>query len=218
MDAIRVVLADDHPIVRSGIRHELASEGIQVVGEASDGVEALRLVQELKPDIRMPKQNGIGVARALHHSASESLGYKPAILVLSAFCNECEVSGLLAVGVMGYILKDQALETIVTAVRAAVRGEVWLSPNVAAAVSQVQQGTARITRLTEREVEVLKLLAQGWDNCRIASALSLTEQTVKNYIRNIFFKLHVNSRVGATTTAINIGIVTLEDCNVENEL
>jgi DNA-binding NarL/FixJ family response regulator len=142
---MRVVLVDDYPPVRSSIRNELQAAGIEVVGEASDGEEALCLVERLRPDVlvldvEMPKLNGVEVAR--HLKANGRRGHHlPRILALSAYNNEGYILGLLDAGALGYVLKDEALETIVLAVQATARGQPWLSPSVVPMVkNRVAQG------------------------------------------------------------------------------
>ncbi len=131
---MRVVLVDDYPPVRSSIRNELQAAGIEVVGEAADGEEALCLVERLRPDVlvldvEMPKLNGVEVARHLKEIGEQG-HHPPRILALSAYNNEGYILGLLDAGALGYVLKDEALETIVLAVQATARGQSWLSPSV----------------------------------------------------------------------------------------
>ena len=131
---MRVVLVDDYPPVRSSIRNELQAAGIEVVGEAADGEEALCLVERLRPDVlvldvEMPKLNGVEVARHLREIGKQG-NHLPHILALSAYNNEGYILGLLDAGALGYVLKDEALETIVLAVQATARGQSWLSPSV----------------------------------------------------------------------------------------
>jgi len=207
MDSIRVILADDHPVVRSGIRAELdGADGIEVVGEASSGDEAIRLVEELRPDVLvsdvvMPGMDGVEVARLLREKHPELR-----ILALSAYDENAFVFGLLSAGAMGYVLKEEALDTIVEAIRAASRGESWLSPRVAAKVMKRGIGTEEVP-LTERELEVLRLMAKGLSNKGIASELFISERTVKFHISNILSKLGVFSRTEAVLYAIRRGWV-----------
>jgi DNA-binding NarL/FixJ family response regulator len=135
---MRVVLVDDYPVVRSSIRKELQAAGIEVVGEAADGEEALSLVERLRPDVlvldvEMPKLNGVEVARYLRAN-SQHRGHLPHILALSAYNNEGYILGLLDAGATGYVLKDEALETIVLAVQTTARGLPWFSPSAGAKV------------------------------------------------------------------------------------
>jgi DNA-binding NarL/FixJ family response regulator len=206
---IRVLLADDHPVVRAGIRNELQAAGIQVVGEAASGEQALRLVEELQPDVlvldvEMPGLNGVEVARRLRerHPALP-------ILVLSAYDHAAYVFGLLEAGATGYVLKDEALETIVMAVEGAVKGEMWLSPRVAAKVTKRALGREKATRpaLSEREVEVLRLVAAGRTDGEIGQELSIAERTVRYHLRNIYDKLGVKARVEAVAWAVREGLV-----------
>jgi len=207
MDSIRVILADDHPVVRSGIRAELdGADGIEVVGEASSGDEAIRLVEELRPDVLvsdvvMPGMDGVEVARLLREKHPELR-----ILAPSAYDENAFVFGLLSAGAMGYVLKEEALDTIVEAIRAASRGESWLSPRVAAKVMKRGIGTEEVP-LTERELEVLRLMAKGLSNKGIASELFISERTVKFHISNILSKLGVFSRTEAVLYAIRRGWV-----------
>jgi len=196
MDELRVVLADDHPVVRAAVRNELQASGIRVIGEAANGEDTLRLAERLQPDvlvldIEMPGLNGLAVARRLRENRSTV-----PILVLSAYSHDVYVFGLLEAGATGYILKDEALETIVMAVRAAARGEPWFSPKVAAQVISraIGQGGKAPTPLTEREVDVLRLIAKGLNNGHIAQQLCLSERTVKYHVCNIYSKLDVRSR------------------------
>jgi len=207
MKALRVVLADDHPVVRAGIRNELRAVGIEVVGEASDGEETLRLVERLRPevlvlDVEMPGLNGLEVTRRLRET-------QPAlpILVLSAYDHNSYVFGLLEAGATGYVLKDEALETIVMGVRRAARGEMWLSPRVAAKVTRRATGGEEEVPLTERELEVLRLMARGWGNRRIGKEVGIAERTVKFHVGNIYLKLGVSSRIEAVMYAMKRGWV-----------
>ncbi len=132
---MRVVIADDYAVVRTSIRNELQAAGIEVVGEAADGEEALVLVERLRPDVlvldmEMPKLNGLEVARHLRERGDQR-GFHPRVLVLSAYNYAAHILGLLEAGAVGYVLKDEALETIVLAVQAAARGQQWFSPGIA---------------------------------------------------------------------------------------
>ncbi|MBN2149409.1 MAG: response regulator transcription factor [Anaerolineales bacterium] len=221
---ISVVLVDDHPIVRAGMRTVLAAEAdLHLVAEGADGEQALALVSQHHPDvlvldINLPGFNGIEVTRRLC-----SQGVSTAILILTVHDDPETIFSLLECGATGYVLKDEALETLAQAVRAAARRQPWLSPAIAnhvlqralhpspippaAAASQpTPVGTGRGERLTAREIEVLALLAQGLDNSAIASRLVVTMRTVQNHVSNIYGKLGVASRTEAALYAIQHGL------------
>ena len=208
MEAVRVVLADDHPVVREGIRSLLErAPDIVVVAEASDGQEALRLAEELAPDVlvldmEMPGVTGVEVARRLRAADSPVR-----VLALSAYDDDQYVFGLLEAGAAGYLLKDEAMEAIVAAVRGVARGEVgWLSRPVAEKVMRrMREETEEVCPLTERELDVLRLLAKGWTNARIAQELIVSERTVRFHVENLLKKLEVSSRTEAVVTAIQKG-------------
>lgn len=224
---IDVIIIDDHPIVRAGMRSVLeTTTDIQVIAEGDDGSDALRLVVELKPDVlvldlNLPDINGIDVARKLSQEDVST-----AILVLTAHNDRQTVFGLLECGAIGYVLKDEALETLANAVRAAARGESWLSPSVATQVVQAaleqtssdnMQGEYSLIAsdenigLTSREREVLSLLAHGLDNTSIARELVVTKRTVQNHVSNIYGKLGVETRTEAMLYAIRKGWVEIND-------
>jgi len=211
---ITVAIVDDHPVVRAGLRTILAAAtDIEVVAEGASGVDALRLVAEHPPavlvlDVNLPDLSGFEVTRRLaaHHLTT-------AILILTVHDDRETVLGLLDAGASGYVLKDDALETLVAAVRAVARGECWLSPTVAGHVVRrainepASVPVPRDLPLTPRELEVLRLLAQGLDNAAIAHALTVTTRTVQNHVSNIYGKLGVASRTEAVLLAIRTGLV-----------
>lgn len=211
-----VVIVDDHPIVRAGMRAILsAGADINVVGEGENGADALRLVDELCPDVlaldvQLPDLNGLEVTRRLR-----AQGKKTAILILTIHTDHETVFGLLEAGAVGYVLKDEAPETLVGAVRAAGRGESWFSPAVASQVVRRAVGSPKVESpevldaLTPREVDTLRLLAQGLDNSAIARALVVTKRTVQNHISNIYGKLGVSSRTEAMLYAIRHGLAQI---------
>ncbi len=219
-----VVIVDDHPVVRAGMRTVLdTAPGVTVVAEGASGADALRLVAQHRPDVLVldvnlsdpspgsgQALNGVEVARRLRDR-----GTTTAILILTIYDDSQTVFGLLESGATGYVLKDEALETLVSAVRAAARGESWLSPAVARQVVRRAVGEAPSLReqvrasipLTPREVEVLRLLAQGLDNEAIAQRLVVTKRTVQNHVSNIYGKLEVASRTEAMLYAIRHELV-----------
>jgi len=209
---IRVLLADDHPAVRAGIRRALEKAAdIVVVGEAADGEEALRLIEALRPDValldcRLPGPEGWQVAEAMR-----ARGLPTRVLALSAYADDRYIYGMLQAGAAGYLLKEEALETVVAAVWAVARGEEWYSRPVMAKVAAWARGETLVppgvAGLTEREVEVLRLLARGWDNARIAEELVVSEGTVKNHVTSIYAKLNVHSRAQAVAWAWEHGVM-----------
>ncbi len=202
---IRVLLADDHPIVRNGIRRLLESEvDIEVAGEACDGEETLDLVETLKPDIvlldmEMPHLNGVEVAKRIRKNFSDVR-----VLALSGYDDRSYIIELLQLGVNGYLIKDEAMEMIVEAVRGAARGETgWLSRRISALVtSWMHKNEDQPLNLTQRELEVLRLVAAGNTNQRIALELHISEKTIEKYIESILRKLGVGSRVEAAVYAV----------------
>ncbi len=211
MQAIRVVLADDHPVVRTGIRTFLEQAAdIEVLAEAEDGKAALRLAEELEPDVllldmELPGITGVEVTRRL-----QAAGSLVRVLALSAYDDEQYVFGLLDAGAAGYLLKDEALEAIVAAVRGVARGEGgWFSRQVAEKVVAWARGERAappgVARLTEREVEVLRLLARGRSNARIAQELAVSERTMKFHVENLLGKLGVGNRTEAVMEGIRRG-------------
>jgi DNA-binding NarL/FixJ family response regulator len=208
---LRVVLTDDHPVVRSGIRALLEqAPDITVVGEADNGTDALRLVAALQPDVllldvQMPGLDGVEVARQLKASGSPTF-----VLALSAYDDEHFIRELLACGAAGYLTKDEAPDAIVEAVRGVARGEEgWFSRRAAARLAAWSRSdNAGQPRLTEREADVLRLLSRGWSNNQIAEELFVTERTVRFHLRNIYDKIEVNSRGEAIAWALREGNVT----------
>ena len=209
MPKIRVVLADDHPVAREGLRNLLETEvDIEVVGAASDGAEVLRMVKEFTPDVllldmEMPGLTGIEVARQLKEAQASVR-----ILALSAHDDKEFIKGLLSSGAAGYLTKEEIPRTIVEAVRGVARGEQgWLSRHVAAQITAWTQDEFTKTDLTGREGEVLKLVVEGKTNQEIGLALGISEKTVEKHLDGVFTKLQVRSRVEAAVYAVREGLV-----------
>ncbi|MDZ4799198.1 MAG: response regulator transcription factor [Bryobacteraceae bacterium] len=216
---IRVVLADDHPIVRDGLKKLLVlEEDIAVVGEASDGREVLRVVQETRPDVvvldlRMPNMDGLAALQAL-----QQLEHKPKVIVLTASEDKNEFVQAMKLGCSGIVLKQTAPELIVKSIRKVHAGEIWLDSHTTAAVmrqfaapSEVM-GAHPATRnrerspLSQREREIVSLVAQGYKNREMAEKMFISEQTVKNHLHNIFDKLGVSDRLELALYAIHKGL------------
>lgn len=199
VSTIRVLLADDHPALRVGLRVLLEqAPDVAVVGEAGDGREALEQIETLQPDVvvldcQLPEIDGTEVAAEVRRR-----GLITRILALSAYKDEKYVRGMMRAGAVGYLLKEEAPRVIVAAVQAAARGESWFSPEVAAKVAAWARGE-RPERpdLTDRELEVLRLVATGKANKEIAHALNVTERTIEFHVSNVLSKLGVASRVEA---------------------
>jgi DNA-binding NarL/FixJ family response regulator len=210
MTAIRVVLADDHPVVRTGIRNLLSkSPDIEVVGEASNGTEALQLCADLKPDVllldmEMPGLKGVEVAQRMRGTKTGV-----SILALSAYDDKQYILELLESGAAGYLTKEEAPETIIDAIRGVAQGEQgWVSRRVAAQMSVwMREEEPEGNRLTHRELEVLKLVVEGKTNQGIGLNLGISEKTVEKYLEAVFAKLGVTSRVEAAVYAVREGLV-----------
>ena len=213
---IRVLIADDHVVVRKGIRALLATEpGIDVVGEAADGAEAVRAAAELSPDvilmdIVMPTVDGIEAVRRIMAAQPGSR-----ILVLTSFATDDQIFPALKAGALGYLLKDTGPEDLLQAIRQVHRGESSLHPTIARKVlqelSRPPQRPPTPDPLTEREVEVLRLVAQGRSNQEIARMLVVSEATVRTHVSSILSKLHLASRTQAALYALREGLASLDD-------
>jgi len=205
MSGIRVVLADDHPIVRSGIKGALEVEDdIQVVGEASDGHEAQRVCEELEPDVVLLDLNmpGPKVTDTIAYVREKCPNAK--IVMLTAHDEDAYIRAVMRAGVSGYLLKEEAVDTVVKAVRAVKKGAAWYSQTIAERFTQWQFGREpeiEEAQLTPRERDLLILVSKGWDNARIAGHLHLAEQTVRNYTSTLYEKLQVHSRAEAIVWA-----------------
>jgi NarL family two-component system response regulator LiaR len=213
-EVIRVLVVDDHPVVRKGIKSLLAEEeGIQVVGEAVNGKEAIKQVENLKPDVIlmdlvMPEMGGIEAIQkitAVHPEAR--------ILVMTSFAADDKVFPSIKAGALGYLLKDSDPEDLVRMIRQVQRGELSIHPSIARKVIQELNRPAidplTPEPLTEREVEILQLLAQGVENKEIARRLVLREATVRTHVSNILGKLQLANRVQVTLYALRKGLTTL---------
>lgn len=202
---IRVVLADDHPVVRNGIRKVLSRDPeIEVVGEASSGEEALALVEQCIPDVllldmEMPVMNGVEVTAQVRRRFPFVH-----VLALSGYEDRSYVLEILQMGASGYLTKDEAMETIVEAVKGVARGELgWLSRRVSALITTwMRKDEPEQHSLTQRELEVLRLVVAGKTNQRIAVELHISEKTIEKYLESILRKLGVNSRVEAAVYAV----------------
>lgn len=213
---IRVLIADDHTVVRKGLRVLLSSEpDMEVVGEAADGEEVVRRAAGLQPDVilldlMMPRRDGLAAIPLLLEVYPQAR-----ILVLTSFAEDDKVFAAIKAGALGYLLKDSTPQELVQAIQAVARGEPLLSPAIALKLMQElkRPPTLPLTEepLTEREVEVLKLLARGLTNQAIAAHLVLSERTVGNHIGNILGKLHLANRTQAALYALRKGLANLED-------
>jgi len=219
MDKIKVIIADDHALFREGTRHLIEQEqDIEVVGEASDGQEAVELVTKLCPhvaliDIAMPGVNGIEATRQI-----KACHPTTAVLILTAYDNDYYIIALLEVGAAGYLLKNISGEELVNAIRAVNTGEAVLHPivvqklfNRLATPGQGSERTVLYQDLSEREMEILRLAATGISNQEIAEKLFLSRRTVQAHLVNIFRKMDVGSRTEAVLQAVRRGWLSLDD-------
>ncbi len=215
-DAIRVAIADDHPVVRRGLRAFLDSlDDIEVVGEAVDGEAAVRLAVTEEPDVllldlKMPKLDGIGVISRLR-----SRGASTRILVLTSFTAQQEVIPAIQAGADGYLLKDADPSELEQAIRAVHRGDPLLAPEAAAAVMAAVSGRTpdlpELDRLTPREREVLAGLGRGLSNRALAEELFISEKTIKTHVSSILMKLGLTDRVQAALFAVRVGLADPRD-------
>ncbi len=204
---VRVVLADDHPVVREGLAGILESEpDIDVVGQADDGREAVRLASELHPDVvlmdlRMPVLDGASATAEIARVAPEVR-----VLVLTTYDTDADILRAVEAGATGYLIKDAGREALADAVRDAARGRTVLSPVVAARL--VDRARSPLDTLTPRETDVLDLIARGATNREAADELCIGEATVKTHLQNVFTKLDVDDRTAAVTRAISLGLIS----------
>jgi DNA-binding NarL/FixJ family response regulator len=215
LEELRVLLVDDHDLFRTGLKNLLEEQGVQIVGEAANGQTALRLVPELVPDIvimdlNMPGLSGVETTRHLTGMAPLAR-----VVVLTISVEDDDVMDAVMAGACGYLLKDSSIDELLAGIRAAAAGESLISPQIASKVLQRlrsqgrSEGAAETIRaeLSDREVEVLKLIANGKDNAEIARELFISPKTVKNHISNILMKLQIQNRIQAAVYAVRSGIV-----------
>jgi DNA-binding NarL/FixJ family response regulator len=214
-DVLRVVIVDDHDLFRTGLRNLLEEQGIQVVGEAAAGGDAVQSVRELAPDVvvmdlNMPGMTGVEATRQI-----TSIAPLTRVLVLTISDQDSDVLDAILAGACGYLLKDSSIQDLMTGIRAASIGESLISPNIASKVLQRVRSTSSVpaiaetirAELSDREIEVLKLIANGKDNAMIAGELHISPKTVKNHISNILMKLQIDNRIQAAVYAVKSGIV-----------
>ncbi|HSE45028.1 MAG TPA: response regulator transcription factor [Gemmatimonadales bacterium] len=209
---IRILIADDHDVVRQGLRMFLSEDPeMEIVAEARNGAEALQLAKEARPDvvlmdILMPVMDGITATAELRRQLPET-----EVIALTSVLEDAKVVGAIKAGAIGYLLKDTHADELCRAIRAAVEGEVQLSPEAAARLVREVRAPESPETLTERETEVLRLLAEGKANKQIAAALAIGENTVKTHVSSILEKLGVQSRTQAALYAAQIGLVPLSE-------
>jgi DNA-binding NarL/FixJ family response regulator len=207
---VRVLVADDHPMVRSGLRQMLDSaDDIDVVGEADTGSEAVRATGRLEPDVvlmdlRMPDLDGVAATAEIRRRYPDVH-----VLVVTTYDTDADIYAAIDAGAIGYLLKDARREELYAAVRAAARGETTLAPRVASRVLDQVRG-ADPTALTRRELDVLQLVAAGHRNRDIAHDLHIGEATVKSHLLHLYGKLGVDDRTHAVTVAIERGILRID--------
>ncbi len=210
MDTIRILMIDDHPVVREGLAGMLAGQpDFEVVGMAADGETAVTLHHALSPDVtlmdlRMPGLDGVGAIEAI--KAQQPAAH---ILVLTTYDSDADILRAIEAGATGYLLKDTPREELFRAIRAAAKGESVLAPTVAARLMTRMRAPAE-ENLSAREIEVLQLVAKGTSNKEIGKALHISTATVKTHLIHIYNKLGVDDRTAAVTTALEKGIITLD--------
>jgi DNA-binding NarL/FixJ family response regulator len=213
-ELLRVMLVDDHDLFRTGLRNLLEEQGVHIVAEASDGNIALERVRELAPDVvvmdlNMPGMNGIEATREITRLAPLTR-----VLVLTISDQDGDVMDAILAGACGYLMKDSSIQDLMQGIRAAAVGESLISPHIASKVLQriraasveVGAGEPR-PELSDRETEVLRLIANGKDNAEIAQELHISPKTVKNHISNILMKLQIENRIQAAVYAVRSGLV-----------
>jgi DNA-binding NarL/FixJ family response regulator len=215
LENLRVLLVDDHDLFRTGLRNLLAEQGLAIVGEAGAGSEAIRMVQELAPDVvvmdlNMPGMSGVEATRHITGIAPLTR-----VLVLTISDQDGDVMDAILAGACGYLLKDASIQELLRGIRAAAVGESLISPHIAGKVLQrIRSSSAQPemaetikAELSDREIQVLKLIANGRDNADIAGELHISPKTVKNHISNILMKLQIDNRIQAAVYAVRSGIV-----------
>jgi DNA-binding NarL/FixJ family response regulator len=210
MGRIRIVIADDHPVVRAGLQEMLRSQpDFEIVGEASNGVEAVALVKQVQPDVvlmdlRMTLLDGAAATAQIHTQHT-----KTAVLVLTSYESNADILRTIEAGAMGYLLKDAKIEELFTAVRTVAQGKAVFAPTV---VTHLLHQVRKPSRgaLSARELEVLTLVARGASNKEIARAMYLSEATVKSHLLHLFAKLAVSDRTAAVTAALEQGLLHLD--------
>lgn len=205
---IRLMLVDDHAVVRQGLKMFLRSEAdFEIVGEAVNGLQAIQMVRELKPDVvlmdlLMPGMGGVEATSIIRREMPDS-----EVIALTSVLEDQAVVGAIRAGAIGYLLKDTDGPELIRAIRAASEGQVQLSPQAAARLMREVRAPESPEKLTERETDVLRLLAEGLANKEIARRLDIGDKTVKTHVSNIFGKLGVVSRTQAALYAASIGLV-----------
>jgi len=207
---VRVILVDDHTVMRQGVRMLLTLDpDIEVVGEASNGQEAVELAHRLAPDVvlmdlLMPVMDGLTAITAIRRDLPQT-----EIVALTSVLEDSVVTDVVRAGAIGYLLKDASGEDVIRAVKAAAAGQVHLSPQAAAKLIKDVRAPEQPQALTQREIEVIKLLARGYSNKEIAQTLQIGEKTVHSHVSAILGKLKVPSRTQAALYAIRTGLVSL---------
>jgi two-component system, NarL family, response regulator LiaR len=213
---IRLLIVDDHAIVREGMNFLASTKpDIEIVGEAENGLQAVEMAAELRPDVilldlMMPQMDGIEAAGAICAENPEAR-----ILIMTSFSEEEKVFAAIKAGALGYLLKDSSPQVLLQAIRDVHRGESWLHPSIARKlireISKPQELPPTVDPLTEREVEVLKLIAQGLSNQEIGDKLFIAERTAGVHVGRILAKLHLANRTQAALYALREGLASLED-------
>ena len=214
-DQPRVVLVDDHDLFRTGLVTLLSEQGVHVVGEAATGESALRVVHDVAPDVVVMDLNMPGISGVEATREITTVAPRTRVVVLTISADDNDVVDAVMVGACGYLLKDSSIQQLIAGIRAAAAGESLISPQIAGKVLQLlraqttggEKPDAMATTLSDRELEVLKLIAIGKDNAEIARDLSISPKTVKNHISNILMKLQIENRIQAAVYAVRSGLV-----------
>ena len=207
--AISILIVDDHSVVRQGLRMFLSlDKELEVIGEAGNGQEAIEMVKNLKPDVvlmdlLMPVMDGITATQIIRRDYPDS-----EVIALTSVLEDASVVNAVRAGATGYLLKDTQADELCRAIKAAAAGQVQLSPKAAERLMREIRAPESPEKLTERETEVLRLLAVGKSNKEIANEMYISETTVKTHVSNILMKLNVPSRTQAALYAVRIGLVS----------